>query len=112
MNNASKHLTETFFSAVDATVSLENTALPSSVYSLILLAALAHPSNFALVYPVPFWFTVNPVTSFSPTVPDASAEGGLWIKIVGGSVALYPEPKLVILIFQKEWVQLLQIEIL
>ena len=54
MNNASKHLTETFFSAVDATVSLENTALPSSVYYLILLAALAHPSNFALVYPVPF----------------------------------------------------------
>ena len=49
MNNASKHLTGSFFSAVDATVTLENTALPSSVYSLIPLAALAHPSNFALV---------------------------------------------------------------
>ena len=98
MNNASKHLTGVFVTAVAATVTSENTALPSSEYSLIPLAALAHPSNFALLYPVPFWFTVNPVTSLSPTVADASDEGGSWIKIVGGSVALYPEPKLVILI--------------
>ena len=98
MNNASKHLTGVSVTAVAATVTLENTALPSSEYSLIPLAALAHPSNFALLYPLPLWFTVNPVTSFNPIVPEASAEGGAWIKIVGGSVALYPEPKLVILI--------------
>ena len=98
MNRASKHLTVVFVEAAAATVSPENTALPSSEYSLIPLAALAHPTNFALLYPAPSWFTVNPVTSLSPTVAEASAEGGCWIKIVGGSVALYPEPKLVILI--------------
>ena len=54
MNNASKHLTGVFVTAVAATVTSENIALPSSEYSLIPLAALAHPSNFALLYPVPF----------------------------------------------------------
>ncbi len=53
MNNASKHLTGVSVIAVDATVTSENIALPSSEYSLIPLAALAHPSNFALLYPLP-----------------------------------------------------------
>ena len=84
---ASKHLTGVSTIAVDAVVLAENTALPSSLYSLIPLAALAQPSNFALLYPRPAWFTLNPVISLRPIVADASAEGGAWITTVGGVAA-------------------------
>ena len=92
-NKESKHLTAVFEVAADAVVLLENIALPSSVYSVIALAALAHPINFAFWYPLPVWFTLNPVTSFKPTSAEHFASGGDWITIVGGVAALYPVPK-------------------
>ena len=55
---------------------------------MIPLAALAHPSNCDFEYPLPDWFTLNPVTSLSPTVADAFACGGAWITISGGVAAL------------------------
>jgi len=53
-NKASRHLTDVSTVAAAAVVLLENTALPSSVYSVIPLAALAQPVNFAFSYFDPF----------------------------------------------------------
>ena len=52
-NNASRHFTSVSIAPAVAVVSLENTALPSSVYSTIPDAARAHPVNCALLYPLP-----------------------------------------------------------
>ena len=46
-NKASRHFTGVSIADAAAVVLFVNTALPSSVYSVIELAALAHPINFA-----------------------------------------------------------------
>ena len=74
--SASKHLTGAFIAWAVAVVLLENTAFPLSVYLVIALAALAHPSNAALVYNWPCLLILNPVTSFKPISTDALALGG------------------------------------
>ena len=95
---ASRHFTSAFSVATDAVVLFENTALPLSVYSTIPLTALAQPSNFALLYPLPGLDTENPVTSFKPISTEDLASGGFWIITSGGFVGEYPDPKLEMLI--------------
>ena len=95
---ASRHLTSAFSAATAAVVLFENTAFPDAVYSTIPLTALAQPSNFALLYPVPCLETVKPVTSFNPIWTEDLASGGFWIMIEGGFEEEYPLPKLLILI--------------
>jgi hypothetical protein len=56
-----------------AIVLFEKIALPLSVYAVMPLAALAQPTNCALVYPEPALLIENPVISFRPISTDASA---------------------------------------
>ena len=72
-NSASKHLTLEPTAADAAVVLLLNTALPVSVYLVIPDAALAHPVNAALLYPLPDSVTTKPVTSLRPISTDAFA---------------------------------------
>ena len=72
-NKASRHFTFADAAAGIAIVSLENTALPLSVYEVTPLAALAQPINCALEYSLPDLLIENPVISFKPISTDASA---------------------------------------